>query len=88
MTRMHMQTRPHTYAHVHMQVCSLAASAGRLFVADSGGHICALSTAAMLEGRSQSISWRAHDGKAACLHAWPHAGAFLSGGSDGAVRNK
>ena len=65
----------------------LAASAGRLLVGDSQGHVTALSSSALLRGETHAIAWRAHDGKTATLHARPYDDGFLSGGTDGAVRS-
>ena len=67
-------------------MCALAAAEGKLLVADSQGHVSVLSMAALLRGETHSISFRAHDGKVATLHARRHDGSFLSGGTDGAVR--
>ena len=53
---------------------------------DSQGMLTAIPSAALLRGEMHAISWRAHDGKVACLHARPDDAGFLSGGSDGAVR--
>ena len=68
-------------------VTAMAASAGRLLVGDSQGHVTALSSSALLRGETHAIAWRAHDGKTATLHARPYDDGFLSGGTDGAVRS-
>ena len=67
-------------------VCALGSSIGRVIIGDSQGKIYVLSVAALLEGNLTAVSWRAHDGKTSCICSRPYDSSFLSGGSDGAVR--
>ena len=57
-------------------VNSLACATGKLLVGDSQGHLAAISSSALLRGELHAISWRAHEGKAACL-TMPHDGGCL-----------
>ena len=65
---------------------SLASQLGRVIVGDAQGHVHVLTTAALLRGEVDCVTFRAHDGKAATLHCRTYDEMLLTGGGDGWVR--